>query len=235
MFGIAFPFSLSAAPGGVQAALRLAAKDQELESVARCLSGQQLQITGRFDLAAELSAKGRLADLARAVEGSVKFHARGGEIRKFALVGNILSLTNVKSVLENEVDLGRDAFGYRDIDVQGRFGRERFTVDEASLRSDALGLAATGEIGFDYQSVLAVLVAPFSRLDRAVRSVPIVGYVIGGTFTSIPVGVSGDIRDPLVVPLGPRAITSELLGIFERTLKLPARLVAPLGAEPAEK
>jgi len=40
--------------------------------------------------------------------------------------------------------------------------------------------------------------------------------------TSIPVGVSGDIRNPLVVPLGPRAVTSELTGILERTLKLPA-------------
>jgi hypothetical protein len=72
-----------------------------------------------------------------------------------------------------------------------------------------------------------VLVAPFSRLDQLVRKVPLVGYVIGGTFTSVPVGVSGDIRDPLVVPLGPAAVGSEVLGIFERTLKLPAKLVTP--------
>jgi hypothetical protein len=45
--------------------------------------------------------------------------------------------------------------------------------------------------------------------------------------TALPVGVSGDIRDPLVVPLGPRAITDSLLGIFERTLKLPGKLVVP--------
>jgi hypothetical protein len=37
--------------------------------------------------------------------------------------------------------------------------------------------------------------------------------------------VSGDIRDPLVVPLGPGAVTNELLGIFERTLKLPGELL----------
>ena len=55
-----------------------------------------------------------------------------------------------------------------------------------------------------------------------------VGYIVGGAFTSVPVGVSGDIRDPLVLPLGPGAITSELVGIFERTLKLPVKLIAPL-------
>ncbi|MBW8905910.1 MAG: hypothetical protein JF611_09630 [Betaproteobacteria bacterium] len=55
--------------------------------------------------------------------------------------------------------------------------------------------------------------------------VPIIGYVAGGALTSIPVAVNGDIRDPLVVPLGPRAITSELKGIFERTLSLPGQLI----------
>jgi len=37
--------------------------------------------------------------------------------------------------------------------------------------------------------------------------------------------VNGDIRDPLVVPLGPRAITSELKGILGRTLSLPGQLL----------
>ena len=31
----------------------------------------------------------------------------------------------------------------------------------------------------------------------------------------------------VVVPLGPRAVTDRLLGIFERTLKLPGKLVVP--------
>jgi hypothetical protein len=38
------------------------------------------------------------------------------------------------------------------------------------------------------------------------------------------------------VPLDPRAVTSQLLGIFERTLKLPGKLLQPLQgtAKPAE-
>jgi hypothetical protein len=89
-------------------------------------------------------------------------------------------------------------------------------------------MAANGTIRLsDYDTRMTVLVAPFGRVDRLVRGIPVIGYVIGGTLTSIPVGVSGDIRSPLVVPLGPRAITSELLGIFERTIKLPGKLVAP--------
>jgi hypothetical protein len=234
--GIALPFSLSAQPERLEAAVRLSARDQELERVAHCLSNQHVVITGRFDLEADLALKGKAAaELLPSLAGTVKLQARRGEIRKFALLGNILSINNVKGVLDKEVRLDRDGFDYRSIHASGRFGGARFTLDEGFLDSDALGLAATGTVRFDYQTALSVLVAPFSRVDRAVRGIPIVGYVIGGAFTSIPVGVSGDIRDPLVVPLGPRAITSELLGIFERTLKLPAKLVAPLGTEPPAK
>ncbi len=70
-----------------------------------------------------------------------------------------------------------------------------------------------------------MLVAPLALLNEAVSKVPIIGYVAGGALTSLPVAVNGDIRNPLVVPLGPRAITSELKGIFERTITLPGQLL----------
>jgi hypothetical protein len=47
--------------------------------------------------------------------------------------------------------------------------------------------------------------------------------------------VSGDIRDPRVVPLGRHAVSDRLLGIFERTLKLPGKLVPGDGKEPARE
>jgi hypothetical protein len=149
---------------------------------------------------------------------------------KFALLGNILSMQNVAALMtQGGPRLEAKGFPYRQLRIVGKFGKGRFEVEEGAFRSDAVGLAATGWISvMDYQSRLMVLVAPFSRLDDLARKVPVLGYVMGGVFTSVPVGVSGDIRDPLVVPLGPGAITSEVLGIFERTLKLPGKLVAPL-------
>jgi hypothetical protein len=145
------------------------------------------------------------------------------------LLGNILSMGNIASMMkEGGPKLDEKGFPYRTLVVAGRFENGKFLLDEGAFRSDALGLAANGWIALDKpESRLTVLVAPFSRVDELVRKVPLVGYIIGGAFTSVPVGVSGDIRDPLVVPLGPGAVTSEVLGIFERTLKLPAKLVTP--------
>jgi len=228
--GISHPMTIEATPGGLTASAQITAQKQPLEQAAQCLTDRHVLITGDFDFKADVSAQGKIGDLARNLKGTVRAEARDGKVMKFALFGNILSMTNVAALFEQGGPKLDDAgFPYRTITVSGHFEKDRFIVDESAFRSDAVGLAATGWISvIDYQSRLTVLVAPFSRIDRLARAVPIFGYVLGGALTSVPVGVSGDIRDPLVVPLGPGAITSELVGIFERTLKLPGKLIVPL-------
>jgi uncharacterized protein YhdP len=173
--------------------------------------------------------------LAENLAGSVTVATRDGQIRKMALLGNILSLKSVRDVVKGDVGFGAKGFDYRSIAVGAKIANRELTIEQAALDSPALGLAAAGTINLtNYDSRLTVLVAPFGTLDRIVRKIPVLGYVIGGAFTSIPVGVSGDIRDPLVAPLGPRAVGSEVLGVFERTFKLPGRLVEPLTTKPSE-
>lgn len=233
--GISLPLTVEATPKGLAVAARIAAQKQQLEQTARCLTAQGLQITGDFDLHADLRTRGRLRELLRNLEGTISAELRDGRVMKFALLGNILSMKGVADLLkEGEAKVDTKGFPYRSLTAKGRFAGGRFAIDESAFDSSAVGLAATGWISLtDYDSKLTVLVAPFARVDRLARKVPILGYIMGGALTSIPVGVSGDIRNPLVVPLGPGAVTSELVGIFERTLKLPEKLVPSQGA-PAE-
>lgn len=227
--GISLPLTLEATPQGFSASARISAQKQQLEQTAICLSEANVLITGTYDLKADISTQGRSADLVQNLKGEIRAEVHDGRVMKFALLGNILSMGNVASLMkEGGPRLDENGFPYRDLIVSGSIAEGTFNLQEGAFRSDALGLAADGWVSLtDYSSRLTVLVAPFSRLDELVRKVPLVGYIIGGTFTSVPVGVSGDIRNPLVVPLGPVAVTSNLLGIFERTLKLPAKLVEP--------
>jgi hypothetical protein len=227
--GVAFPFLLEAAPQGFDVTARISAKEQQLEDVVQCFTDQRVLITGRFDLSAQLAAKGTLEELIEKMDGPVQFAAREGEIRKFAMLGNILALKDITGSIKKGLGLGSEGFGYRKLSFQGRFGGGLFSVEQASLDSSALGLAATGTIRLaDRHADLTVLVAPFSRIDRLVRKLPVLGYILGGAITSLPVGVSGDIQDPTVVPLGAKAMSSELLGIFERTFQLPGKMLEPL-------
>ena len=237
--GIAFPLSLRMTPKDFDASANITVKDQSLEEVVQCLGGKNVVITGNFDMTSGLTAKGSTErfgeSLAEHLTGSVKVATRDGEIRKMKLLGNILALKSVRDVVKGDVGFGANGFAYRSITVGAKIANRELTVEQAALDSPALGLAAAGTINLaNYDSRLTVLVAPFSTLDRIVRKIPILGYVIGGAFTSIPVGVSGDIRDPLVAPLGPRAVGSEVLGVFERTFKLPGKMVEPLSTKPSE-
>ena len=234
--GISLPLTVEGTPKGLAIAARIVAQKQQLEQTARCLTEQGLLITGDFDLRADLRTRGRPRELLPNLEGTVSAESRDGRVMKFALLGNILSMKGVSDMLkEGESRVDSKGFPYRSLSAKGHFARGRFIIDESAFNSSAVGLAATGWISLvDYDSRLSVLVAPFARVDRLARKVPIVGYIFGGALTSIPVGVSGDIRDPLVVPLGPSAVTSELVGIFERTLKLPGELLPQLpGDAPA--
>lgn len=227
--GISLPLTVEATPQGFAASVRIAAQKQQLEETAHCLTDHGVLITGDFDLRGDLSTEGKADDLVRNLKGMVRADVRDGKVMKFALLGNILSMGNIAALLEKDGPrLNDTGFPYRSLMVAGHFREGRFIVEESAFRSDAIGLAANGWISLlDYESRLSVLVAPFGRFDQLARKLPILGYVVGGAFTSLPVGISGDIRDPLVVPLGPGAITSELVGIFERTLKLPAKLITP--------
>jgi hypothetical protein len=236
--GVSFPLSWRQTPKEVDASVNATATNQSLEGVVQCLTGVPVIMTGNFDITGTIRARETPQELGRSwakhLTGTVAFSARDGEIRKMALLGNILSLKSVSDLLKGDVGPGEHGFKYHSVTVGAKIENGQVSVEQATLDSPALGLAATGTVNLEnYDSRLTVLVAPFGTLDRMVRKTPVLGYVLGGALTSIPVGVSGDIRNPLVVPLGPRAVGSQVLGIFERTFKLPGKVVEPLSAKPS--
>jgi hypothetical protein len=234
MCGVSFPMELEAVPEKVTAAAHISMKGQALEKSVPCLTGGAVELTGDADLTAELKTEGRRPNLRQNLTGTVQAVSRNGYVKKFALIGSILSLRNLASVSKME----QGGFPYRSMTAKGHFQSGNFVLEEGFFDSSAVRLAAHGDIDLQGPgSKLTVLVGLLTNVDRVTGAIPIAGYVFGGSMTAIPVSVTGDIRNPLVVPLGPRAITDSLLGIFERTLKLPGKLVVPAAETkpPAEK
>jgi hypothetical protein len=224
MCGVSFPLQLDATPERYSVAAGLAMKDEPFESAIKCLTGDSVQITGTADLRAELRTQGRVPEeLLRNLTGSAEAELRKGRVHRFALIGNILSVQNLTSIRDpRELDKG---FAYRSMTARGHFEGGGFIIEEGFFDSDAARIAVNGRVdlvGADSQ--LNVLVGLISSVDRVTGAIPILGNVLGGTLIALPVSVSGDIRDPRVVPLGRHAVSDRLLGIFERTLKLPGKL-----------
>ncbi|HVO68419.1 MAG TPA: AsmA-like C-terminal region-containing protein, partial [Aggregatilineaceae bacterium] len=227
--GIAFPLQLEIEPRQVTASVHIDARQQELEHTLQCLSHRHVLITGDFDAGADLKTQGGLDELLKNLQGTVRFEARNGRVIKFALLGSVLATKDVSALFKHGgPQLTTDGFGYLKLSANGHFQGGRFFVEEATFDGGTFGLAATGWVSLlDGNTQLAVLVAPFGIIDRLVRAIPIVGYVFGSTLTSLPVGVSGDIRHPRVVPRDPLAVSAELGGILTRIFKMPPKQRAP--------
>jgi len=239
--GISFPLTVEARPEGVLSfSVQITAQKQQLEQSARCLTERGVQMTGEFDLSAQIRSSGKRSELVGNLDGKVEMETRNGRVRQFPLIFKILSLRDVADSLKKDgVSLDDAGFPYLSIAVKGRFDRGKFIADESAFRSNSVGFAARGSVSLNneppkaYDSNFTVLVAPLSRLDSLVRALPLVGYIVGGTLTSWPVRVTEDIRDPKVEAVSPSAITSEFVGMFQRTLKLPEKLLPKLGSPAA--
>ncbi|HEY2338327.1 MAG TPA: AsmA-like C-terminal region-containing protein [Burkholderiales bacterium] len=234
MCGVSLPLVYEATPKTFAVSGKPSVRGQQLEGMARCLTGGNLDISGTADLTADLRTQGKSQqELLRNLSGSVQADVRDGRVKKFALVGNILSLRDIVSMKTMQ----EDGFAYRSMTAKGQFENGAFLLEEGFFDSEAARVAANGRIGLVAADThLNVLVGLLTNVDRVVGAVPLVGDVLGGTLAALPVEVRGDIRDPLVVPLGARAVTDRLLGIFERTLKIPGKLVvqpAPADPQPA--
>jgi hypothetical protein len=75
---------------------------------------------------------------------------------------------------------------------------------------------------------LIVLVAPLKTVDYVIRQIPLIGKILRTTLTSIPVKLTGDLKDPSVVPLSPSAIGSETLNLLKRKVQVPFSIIQPL-------
>jgi hypothetical protein len=160
----------------------------------------------------------------------VAFSAREGRIYRFGLLAKILSILNVTEIYRGEVpDLTGKGFAYRSMKANAKIKGGKLIMQECSIDGVSMGIACEGNIDLSEKKMnLTVLVAPFKTVDRIVDIIPLVGHVLGGNLISIPFQAKGDLKDPDVIPLPPKAVGSGVLGILERTLKLPITIIQPI-------
>jgi len=96
---------------------------------------------------------------------------------------------------------------------------------ELELRGPTIGLAGEGFVDMERKRIeLTVLVSPLRTLDYVIGKIPVVRYFLKGV-VAIPIGVYGDYKNPIIVPLDPTAVGSQLLGILNRIIEAPAKLI----------
>jgi hypothetical protein len=141
-----------------------------------------------------------------------------------------LEFINLAKVYRGRIpDLKKESLHYELFTVIASLQNGKLIIKEATLDGHTLQMAAQGDVSLAEGKIdLTVLVAPLRTVDRIINLIPLVRYILAGTLITVPVKVSGDLKDPKVTALSPSAVGSEFLGIMTRALRLPLHIIQPL-------
>ncbi len=228
--GIQFPGILKVSADTFEFYFNPAAQNKDLKPSIACLSQKQNLVDGSFNLGGELMANARPEAFPKSLTGNLEFKAEQGRIYRFGMLAKVFALLNVTEIYRGEVpELTGKGFAYNSMTANGVFEDGKLIVKDTAIDSPSMGIAIEGNIDLIKKKVnLIVLVAPFKTVDRIVKHIPLVGNILGGSLISIPFRATGDLANPDVIPLSPTAVGSGLLGILERTLKLPITIIQPV-------
>jgi hypothetical protein len=206
------------------------AVNQMLAPAVACVTDQKHLATGTFNLNGQLLSNSKPDEFPQSLSGEVELSAEKGRINRFGLLAKILSILNVTEIYRGEIpDLTGEGFAYHGLKISANLEGSKLILQECAIDGVSMGIACEGDIDLSGKKMnLIILVAPFKTVDRIVKVLPLLKHVLGGKLISIPFRAKGDIADPQVVPLPPTAIGSGVLGILERTLKLPITIMQPL-------
>jgi hypothetical protein len=230
--------SLDMSPTKTKLTLQPSSAARNVGKALACLLRKPIEADGRLylvgDLEATGSAEGSPADLVNQLNGPVTLTATAGRIYKANLLAKILALVNVTEIFAGQYPgFSAKGMAYKEFELDGRFKNGVFNIDTCSLDSPTLQMTCKGRVDLPDKKIdITVLAAPLKTVDRIIKHLPAIGYVLGGTLISIPIKVEGPVHDPAVVPLSPSAVGEGVLEMMKRTFRLPVKLLEPLSTKP---
>lgn len=234
--GISTVGQLSWSADGYALTLIPTGRQQTLRYAGGCLTGAPSteRLEGIYDVDGRLTSKSAtIAALREHLQGTVEVTIKDGRVYNIAEAGfftNILSFLQLNNLVRGQIpDMRERDFRYHRLHLRMQIQGERLVIEESDMLADAFNMVGEGTVALDTRQLdLTVLVSPLTTLDSLIRHLPIVGNILQGTLVAIPMGVDGPLSDPRVVPLSPKSVGGRLLGILERTLKTPFRLIEPV-------
>ncbi len=230
--GISVPGLFTVSSKGISMALYPLAENRRLDSTVACISaltGIPEQVTGAFTLAGAITAQGNYDRFRDALKGAVYFRATDGRIYHDPHLVRLLAFLEITEVVRGLPDLRKEGFAYRTFSARVELNHGRLEFRDGLLDGPYMKIAAQGVADLaDKQLDIRLLASPFRSVDRLLENIPVIRNLLGGTFISIPVRITGDIADPRITYFSLSDADSGLLGIMEKTLRIPFRIIEPL-------
>ncbi len=228
--GIYTPGLLRINPPGLGFDFRPASSGADLASVIKCLLDKAGIITGALDLHANLSSDGSGGDLYGNLKGGVELNSKGGRVEKYGGLAKFFTVLNFGELFRGQgPEFGKEGFPYDNLKARADVENGKVLIREAVMDGPSIKVVCEGFVDLVNKKLdLQLLVIPVMAVDSVIEKIPLVNFILGKNFVSIPIKVSGDISNPDVTTVSPSAVSFGLLGLIKQTLNIPVTIFKPV-------
>ena len=142
----------------------------------------------------------------------MNFTAKDGRFYRYQTFAKIISLLGITEIYRGQLpDIFNEGCAYDTIRAKGKIHNGKLTLSDSVIDGPSIKMVFRGDIDLAEKKMdVIALVSPLRTVDRIIGIVPLVGKVLDGALFSVPVRVVGDISDPSVIPMSPKAVGEEL-------------------------
>ncbi|PIE70226.1 MAG: hypothetical protein CSA22_09175 [Deltaproteobacteria bacterium] len=225
--------------GSGRIALDMVLEESEIQALLKCLSDPESCRAdipdGQRLISGHMALDGHLEGTPAALYGQFVFRAEEGRVWKYALLSKIFGVLNLyKFINTAELDFMKDGFPYNRITGTFHLKGNQITCDDFRLDSNSLQMSGMGTFDRASGTIDAVAgVQLFETLDRAIGSIPVLGWVLTGDekkLSVISLSITGDVKNPKITLMPAETISRPLKESLLRLLNLPGTLLKDLGA-----
>ena len=228
--GIYTPGLLRINPPGLRFDFRPAASGGDLASVIKCLLDKSGIISGTLELNANISSDGSGRDLYNNLKGGLELNSRGGRVEKYGGLAKFFTVLNFGELFRGQgPEFDKEGFPYDNLRAKADFEEGKVLIREAVMDGPSIKVVCEGFVDLVNRKLdLQLLVIPVMAVDSVIEKIPLVNFILGKNFVSIPIKVTGDISNPDVTTVSPSAVSFGLLGLIKQTLNIPVTIFKPV-------
>jgi hypothetical protein len=204
------------------------------EEFLPCLGVEKKFIEGSFDISATLTKIN--TDL---TAGKFSLKSEKGTLWRLVFLSKIFQLINFTDLYNG---LLKEGFPYTLLDLNGHIENNLLIFDKAVIEGEGLDLIIQGSINLkNAEANLTVFIVPLKTIDTIIQNIPLFGNVITrlvggkkGHIITIPVEVSGNIKDPEVKLLSTKAVGKATIDFILDTITFPLDILPKFPVETEE-
>jgi uncharacterized protein involved in outer membrane biogenesis len=178
-------------------------------------------------------------------DGGASFSVDQGVLRKFPALGKVFSLLNVSQLLTLRLpDMATEGMPFNRLSATLALQDGIVTTEDLFIDSNAMNLSLVGRIDLPRDELDLLLgVKPLRTVDQIVTHIPIAGWLLAGEEKALITAhfrIRGRSEAPEVSAIPISSLSKQVLGIFQRVLGLPGRMLDEAGellqpTDPADK